>query len=206
MFGYYEFDSQHTVGGSSSQPNLFGSSSQPNLFGSSSQPNVGAVPRRRSGRDASPDPKEEAGPKMLTGLEEEAAERKRRGPTRERRRVLGCGHEVRARELSDRQAPDAYTSGAGDTDYLQTTLTDYQVAYRVSFTLLHCWEVLKECGTWNSGELLERVGDEEDEVHEVRRSRPMGKDQAKKKAKAGSSSTGSANAFDVESLAKMMAN
>ncbi|GKC41534.1 hypothetical protein Tco_1059256 [Tanacetum coccineum] len=50
------------------------------------------------------------------------------------------------------------------------------------------------------------VGYKEDEVHEFRRSRPIGIDQAKRKAKAGSSSAGSANAFDVESLAKMMAN
>ncbi|GKA66225.1 hypothetical protein Tco_0766033 [Tanacetum coccineum] len=50
------------------------------------------------------------------------------------------------------------------------------------------------------------VGGKEDEVHEFRRSRPSGIDQAKRKAKAGSSSAGSANSFDVESLAKMMAN
>ncbi|GJZ00178.1 hypothetical protein Tco_0517607 [Tanacetum coccineum] len=64
--------------------------------------------------------------------------------------------------------------------------------------------------TRESGEgsinLNSTVGDEEDEVREVRRSRPIGRDQAKRKAKAGSSSVGSANAFDVESLAKMMTN
>ncbi|GKE11973.1 hypothetical protein Tco_1415524, partial [Tanacetum coccineum] len=45
----------------------------------------------------------------------------------------------------------------------------------------------------------------EDEVQEVRRSRPIDRDQAKRKSKAGTSSTGSTNAFDVESLAKLMA-
>ncbi|GJV22078.1 hypothetical protein Tco_1371098 [Tanacetum coccineum] len=50
------------------------------------------------------------------------------------------------------------------------------------------------------------VGDEEDEVQEVRRSRPIGRDQAKRKAKAGTSWAGSTNAIDVESLAKLMAN
>ncbi|GJZ53862.1 zinc finger, CCHC-type containing protein [Tanacetum coccineum] len=41
MYGHYDYGSQHTVGGSLSQPNPFGSSSQPNPFGFSSQPNVG---------------------------------------------------------------------------------------------------------------------------------------------------------------------
>ncbi|GJR04621.1 hypothetical protein Tco_0527605 [Tanacetum coccineum] len=41
MYGHYEYGLQHTVGVSSLQPNLFGSSSQPNPFGSSSQLNVG---------------------------------------------------------------------------------------------------------------------------------------------------------------------
>ncbi|GJV59415.1 hypothetical protein Tco_1465515 [Tanacetum coccineum] len=46
-----------------------------------------------------------------------------------------------------------YTSGAGDADYLQRELIDYLVKYRVSFTLLHCWEVLKECDKCNSGKV-----------------------------------------------------
>ncbi|GKF59709.1 RNA-directed DNA polymerase, eukaryota, partial [Tanacetum coccineum] len=133
-----------------------------------------------------------------------------------------------------------YTSGAGDADYLQRALTDYHVEYRVLFTLLHYWEVLKECDKWNSGEvplfMQEReekknkrykssgsssfntresgegsinlnttIGDEEDEVEKVCQSRPIGRDQAKRKAKVGSLA-GSTNAFDVESLVKMMAN
>ncbi|GKF55686.1 hypothetical protein Tco_0166026 [Tanacetum coccineum] len=36
MYGHYDYGSQHTVGGSLSQPNPFGSSSQPNVGGSSS--------------------------------------------------------------------------------------------------------------------------------------------------------------------------
>ncbi|GJY71290.1 RNA-directed DNA polymerase, eukaryota [Tanacetum coccineum] len=46
--------------------------------------------------------------------------------------------------------------------------------------------------------------EEENEVEEVRRPKPMGKDQAKRKMKAGSAS--SASSFDVEALAKMMAS
>ncbi|GJZ90214.1 hypothetical protein Tco_0662141 [Tanacetum coccineum] len=49
------------------------------------------------------------------------------------------------------------------------------------------------------------VGDEEDEVEELCRSCPIGRDQAKRKAKAGSVA-GSENALDVESLAKMIDN
>nr|GEY08051.1 hypothetical protein [Tanacetum cinerariifolium] len=46
------------------------------------------------------------------------------------------------------------------------------------------------------------LGDEEDEVEKVGRSRPIGRDQANTKMKAGSSAT---NAFHVESLGNMMA-
>ncbi|GKA02811.1 RNA-directed DNA polymerase, eukaryota [Tanacetum coccineum] len=87
-------------------------------------------------------------------------------------------------------------------------LTNYHVEYEVSFTLLHCWDVLKECDKWKSEEvplfmqkreekmnkryksigsssfntresgegmvnLNTTVGDEEDEVEEVRRPLPM---------------------------------
>ncbi|GJS89590.1 glutathione S-transferase T3-like protein [Tanacetum coccineum] len=136
-------------------------------------------------------------------------------------------------------AVQMYTSGASDTDYLQRALIYYQAEYGVSFTLLHCWEVLKDSEKWNSGELpafrQERedgknkrckssgsssfntkdsgegsinlnttIGSEdENEVEEVRRPRPMGRDQAKRKMKAGS--TSSASSFNVAELAKMMA-
>ncbi|GKG20309.1 hypothetical protein Tco_0380110, partial [Tanacetum coccineum] len=48
-----------------------------------------------------------------------------------------------------------YTSRASDTDYLQRALKNYQVEYRVLFTLVHYWEVLKECDIWNSEEVSE---------------------------------------------------
>nr|GEX48670.1 glutathione S-transferase T3-like [Tanacetum cinerariifolium] len=51
-------------------------------------------------------------------------------------------------------AVQMYTSGASDTDYLQMALIDYQAEYGVPFTLLHCWEFLKDSEKWNSGELL----------------------------------------------------
>ncbi|GJX39141.1 glutathione S-transferase T3-like protein [Tanacetum coccineum] len=111
-------------------------------------------------------------------------------------------------------AVQMYTSGASDTDYLQRALIGYQAEYGVPFTLLHCWEVLKDSEKWNSGELLAFRQEKEDgknkneneveEVEEVRRPRPMGRDQAKRKMKA--SSTSSASSFDVAELAKMMAN
>ncbi|GJW53286.1 RNA-directed DNA polymerase, eukaryota [Tanacetum coccineum] len=48
-----------------------------------------------------------------------------------------------------------YNSEAGYADYLQRAMTDYQVEYRVPFTLVHCWEELKECDKWNSEEVPE---------------------------------------------------
>ncbi|GKA94025.1 hypothetical protein Tco_0816011 [Tanacetum coccineum] len=42
---------------------------------------------------------------------------------------------------------------SGAVDYLQRALTDYQAEYCVSFTILHCWEVLKESDKWSSGEV-----------------------------------------------------
>nr|GEY73550.1 hypothetical protein [Tanacetum cinerariifolium] len=80
-----------------------------------------------------------------------------------------------------------YTSGADEADYLQIAMIDYHVEYIVSFTLFHCYE------------------EEDKEVEEVRRPRPMGRDQAKRKTKAGSVGS-SASSFDVEAFAKMMAN
>nr|GEV85464.1 hypothetical protein [Tanacetum cinerariifolium]GEV86943.1 hypothetical protein [Tanacetum cinerariifolium] len=50
------------------------------------------------------------------------------------------------------------------------------------------------------------VGNEEDEVHEVCPSRPIGRDEAKRKEKAETSSTSLATDFDVKSLAKLMVN
>ncbi|GJX17570.1 hypothetical protein Tco_0218402 [Tanacetum coccineum] len=113
----------------------------------------------------------------------------------------------------------AYTSGASDADYLQRALTDYHNSgevleylqeredkknkrYKSSDSISFNTKESRE-GSIN---LNTTVRDEEDEVEEVRRSRPIGRDQAKRKAKAGSSLAGSKNAFDVESFTKMMAN
>nr|GEY61239.1 hypothetical protein [Tanacetum cinerariifolium] len=52
----------------------------------------------------------------------------------------------------------------------------------------------------------DEVQEKEDEVQEVLSSRPMGRDQAKRKGKAGTSSTSSATSFDDEWLAKLMVN
>ncbi|GJU22380.1 hypothetical protein Tco_1155722 [Tanacetum coccineum] len=174
------------------------------------------VPHLSSGRDTSPGPEEEAEPKTPNGLDEEAAEQKRQGPTcypwTPKEETALCKGWVHISE--DNTVSPVYNS-----------------------SLLGG---VKKCDKWNSGELLvflqERekkknkrykssssssfntresgegsinlnttVWDEEDEVEEVRGSRPIGIDQAKRKAKAGSSA-GSTNAFDVELLAKMMAN
>ncbi|GJR71502.1 hypothetical protein Tco_0083867 [Tanacetum coccineum] len=62
----------------------------------------------------------------------------------------------------------------------------------------------RESGEGNIN-LNNMVGDEEDEMEEVRRGRPMGRDQAKKKEKAGMSSASSTTSFDVEKLTKLMA-
>ncbi|GJR48009.1 hypothetical protein Tco_1316112, partial [Tanacetum coccineum] len=63
----------------------------------------------------------------------------------------------------------------------------------------------RELGDGNFN-LNNMVGDEEDEVQEVRLSRSIGKDQAKRKGKAGTSLASSTTGFDVESLAKLMVN
>ncbi|GJX62192.1 hypothetical protein Tco_0295092 [Tanacetum coccineum] len=56
--------------------------------------------------------------------------------------------------------------------------------------------------TRDSGEgslnLNSTTEDEEDEVQEVRPSRPIGRDQTKRKGKTGTSSTFSTTGFDVE--------
>ncbi|GJU20692.1 hypothetical protein Tco_1154034 [Tanacetum coccineum] len=51
-----------------------------------------------------------------------------------------------------------------------------------------------------SFDLNTTAGDEEDEVEEVRPSRSIGRDRAKRKRKAGTSSASSTTRFDVKSL------
>ncbi|GJY71368.1 hypothetical protein Tco_0475071 [Tanacetum coccineum] len=50
------------------------------------------------------------------------------------------------------------------------------------------------------------AGDKEDEVEDVRPSCSIGKDRAKRKGIAGTSSTSSTTGFDAKSLAKLMVN
>ncbi|GJR13112.1 RNA-directed DNA polymerase, eukaryota [Tanacetum coccineum] len=68
-------------------------------------------------------------------------------------------------------------------------------------------EFVQHEGSGNgSFNLNSTAGDEEDDVQKVHRSRPIARDQGKRKAKAETSSAGLANAFDVELLAKLMVN
>ncbi|GJZ66912.1 RNA-directed DNA polymerase, eukaryota [Tanacetum coccineum] len=111
-------------------------------------------------------------------------------------------------------AVQMYTSGASDTDYLQRALIDYQAEqeredgknkrYKSSGSSSFNTKDSEE-GSIN---LNTTVGSEDEneveEMEEVRRPRPMGRDQAKRKMKAAS--TSSASFFDVADLAKMMAS
>ncbi|GKD19213.1 hypothetical protein Tco_1208371 [Tanacetum coccineum] len=130
MYGHYEYGSQHTVGDSSSQPNLFGSSSHPNLFCSSYQPNVGGSlsPVRRFSLDDDEFTKIE---EVLEFLQEREEKKNKR----------------------------------------------YKSSDSSSFNMRESGEV--------SINLNNMVGYEEDEVEKVRRSRPIGRDQANRKVKAG---------------------
>ncbi|GJV61128.1 hypothetical protein Tco_1467228 [Tanacetum coccineum] len=65
------------------------------------------------------------------------------------------------------QRAGAHESGAEDEDYYARALLDYEAKYGMSFTLRHCWEVLKVHPIEQS---LGNIGDaEEDEVQELRR-------------------------------------
>nr|GEX10897.1 hypothetical protein [Tanacetum cinerariifolium] len=59
-------------------------------------------------------------------------------------------------------AIQTYTSGASDSDYLQRALTDYQAEYVVPFTLLHCWEALKDNEKLRSGEIPKFMQERQD--------------------------------------------
>ncbi|GJY42950.1 hypothetical protein Tco_0431163 [Tanacetum coccineum] len=64
--------------------------------------------------------------------------------------------------------------------------------------------------TRDSGEgsfnLNSTAGDKEDKAHEVRPTRPMGRDQAKRKGKEATLSASSATIVDVETLARLTVN
>ncbi|GKC92981.1 hypothetical protein Tco_1158423, partial [Tanacetum coccineum] len=105
-------------------------------------------------------------------------------------------------------------NGAGDADYIQRELIEYQVLYSVMFTLLHCWEELRKCDKWNGQEVPNFLANMEEKkskryksaaiVRSTRRSRC--KDQAKRKEKVVTSSRSSTTSFDVGVSAKLMAN
>ncbi|GKC11575.1 ribonuclease H-like domain-containing protein [Tanacetum coccineum] len=115
-----------------------------------------------------------------------------------------------------------YTSGASDTDYLQRPLIDYLQRVLIDYQAEQEREDGKNKRYKSSGpssfnkkdsgegsiNLNTTVGSEDEneveEVEEVRRPRLMGRDQAKRKMKAGS--TSSTSSFDVAELAKMMAS
>ncbi|GKD99676.1 hypothetical protein Tco_1387660 [Tanacetum coccineum] len=183
MYGHYEYGSQHTVGGSSSEPNPFVSSSQPNFLDSFREeqspieemeeihvPVTQKKPKRRR----------QTVPKKKPHKEKAEDQYSVKGNARKERGfwvdILKYMHETCP--ITKRQTYNmvnrkwktvrpkvasfcgvyantilTYTSGAGDADYLQRAMTDYGVEYRVPFTLLHCWEVLKDCDKLNSREV-----------------------------------------------------
>nr|GFB62386.1 hypothetical protein [Tanacetum cinerariifolium] len=253
MYGHYDYGSHHNVGGSSSQPNVCGSLSQPNFGGSSSQPYVGSSLSQPNFRGSSSSVRqfslENEDFTNLYSPQFSESFRKERSPVEEieefqvplRRRSRPEDVKQPQRRGHRRKKPCTLVEPA--THYLQMALIDYQAEYGVPFTLLHCWEVLKDSEKWNSDELLAfrqeredgknkrykssgsssfnmkdsgegsinlntKVGIEDEnkveEVEEVHRPRPMGRDQAKRKMKAGSASSG--RSFDVAELAKMMAS
>ncbi|GJZ05397.1 hypothetical protein Tco_0538672 [Tanacetum coccineum] len=129
-------------------------------------------------RDPSLGHAEEAEPKTSNGLEEEATEGK------SRRLTLYSMDTLRKRLHCAKVGEDGKNK-------------IYKSSGSSSFNT-------KESGE-GSINLNTTVEDEEGhEVEEVRRPKHMGRDQAKRKMKAGSAS--SASSFDVEALAKMMAS
>ncbi|GKD80803.1 hypothetical protein Tco_1347642 [Tanacetum coccineum] len=160
--GHYEYGSQHTVGGSSSQPNLFGSSSQTNPFGSSSQPNFSELFRKEHSPVEEVEEIQVRAPKnrrrqtsSTKKPQNEKGEEEHCYPWTPEEETALCKGWVRTSEDSVVGNGRKERGGADDADYLQRALTDYHVEYRVPFTLLHCWEVLKLCDKLNRGEVLE---------------------------------------------------
>nr|GEX41530.1 phospholipase-like protein [Tanacetum cinerariifolium] len=220
MYGHYDYGTRHNFGGASSQPNFGGSSYQPNVGGSSSQPNV----REQS-------PVEEVEEIQVPVTQKKPTRRRqtasKKWPQKEKvvdqccipwtpeEETALCKGWVRTSEDSVK----TYTSGASDLDYHQRELTAYQAEEIPKFMQERQDGMNKRYkssgsssfNTKDSGEgsinLNNTVGTEDEnemeEVQEVRRPKPMGRDQAKRKIKGGSAS--SASSFDVRELAKMMA-
>nr|GEW13973.1 hypothetical protein BVC80_1833g150 [Tanacetum cinerariifolium] len=176
MYGHYDYGSHHKVGGSSSQPNFGGSSSQPNVRSSSSQPNFRGSSSQPNVRSSSSQPnfRGSSSPVRQFSLEDEDFTYLRsRHEDAKRPRIRG----------HRRKKP-----------WINV------VFHRPLRKRLHC---VRDCisSTLNTTVRSEDENEVE-EVKEVRRPRPMGRDQAKRKMKAGS--TSSTSSFDVAELAKMM--
>ncbi|GJS94831.1 gamma-glutamyltranspeptidase 1 [Tanacetum coccineum] len=128
----------------------------------------------------------------------------------------------------------AHDSGAGDEDYFNKALLDYEVEFGVPFTLRHCWEILKKSPKWweqvvpkysnpnaakksktsGSSSFNTKSGDasfnlnvdagDEDENEVHEIPRTMGKDKARDSKKKGAGSSGSSVNINDEALARLM--
>ncbi|GKE94366.1 hypothetical protein Tco_1579221, partial [Tanacetum coccineum] len=105
----------------------------------------------------------------------------------------------------------AHDSRAGDENYFNKVLLDYEAKFGVQFTLRHYWERNKTSGSSSfniesedtSFNLNVDAGDEdENEVQEV--PRPMGRDKAKGSKKKGVGSSGSSMNMIDEALARLL--
>nr|GEW44585.1 RNA-directed DNA polymerase, eukaryota, reverse transcriptase zinc-binding domain protein [Tanacetum cinerariifolium] len=144
MYGHYDFGSHHNIGESSSQPNVGGSSSQSNVGGS-------LLPIQVSVRQKKPNRRRQTAPKK--NPQKEKAVDQRCIPWTPEEETALCKGSIHMSEdsVKDNARKErrfwieilnilTYTNGAGDADYLQRALIDYQAEYGVPFTLLHCWE------------------------------------------------------------------
>ncbi|GKB38396.1 retrovirus-related pol polyprotein from transposon TNT 1-94, partial [Tanacetum coccineum] len=128
----------------------------------------------------------------------------------------------------------AHDSGAGDEDYFNKALLDYEVESGVPFTLRHCWEILKKSPKWweqvvpkysnpnaakksktsGSSSFNTESGDasfnlnvdagDEDENEVQEIPRTMGRDRARGSKKKGAGSSGSSVNINDEALARLM--
>nr|GEU63164.1 hypothetical protein [Tanacetum cinerariifolium] len=177
MYGHYEYGSQHTVGGSSSQPNVGGSSSQPNSPVKEIEEIQVPVMQKKPNRRRQTAPKKKPN--------KEKTEDQHHVPWTPEEETALC------KDWNSEEVPL----------FMQAREEKKNKRYKSSGSSSFN---MKESGE-GSINLNTSVGDEEDEVEEVLRPRPMDRDQAKRKMKAGSAGS-SASSFDVEALAKMMAS
>ncbi|GJY80796.1 hypothetical protein Tco_0493547 [Tanacetum coccineum] len=105
----------------------------------------------------------------------------------------------------------AQSSRAGDEDYFNKALVDYEVEFRVPFTLRHCWEVLRHSPKWWDQEVLKFLTNKND----AKRSKKFGSssfntkfedamDKAKGLKKKVAGSSGSSSSMNDEALARLM--